>query len=117
MYMDRKNMPHNMIAIKVTPLPSELVEKGTLGDFLNMLSSIIDARKCFLSHDGKQITPVEMFYWDTDDWFIGVKETPLYELLKYATNFYATINGIFDTYTGSYLRFEGFKLIVKTKGD
>lgn len=115
--MKTSELPHNMIAIKVTPLPSKLVEKGTIGDFLNMLSSIIDARKCFLSYDGKQIATVEMFYWDTDDWFIGVKEAPLYEILKYATNFYATVNGIFDTDTGSYLRFEGFKLIVKTKGD
>jgi hypothetical protein len=115
--MDGKNIPHNMIAIKVTPLPSELVEKGTLGDFLNMLSSMIDARKCILSYDGKRITPVEMFYCDTDSWFIGVKEAPLYELLKYAEHFYATITGIFDTDTGSYLRFEGFRLIVKTKGD
>lgn len=117
MYMDKKNIPHNMIAIKVTPLPSELVEKGTLGDFLKMLDSIIDARKCFLSYDGKQITTVEMFYWYADDWFIGVKEAPLYELLKYAEHFYASVNGIFDTDTGSYLRFEGFRLIVKTKGD
>lgn len=112
---DKVTLPHNMIAIKVSVLPAEMVYKGTLRDFLSMLHTMIDAHQCTLSIDGKPVARVEMFYQDTDDWFIGVKESPLYEHLKYATNFYATPIGIFDTSSGIYTRFSGFNLVIKTK--
>jgi len=114
---DKVTLPHNMIAIKVSVLPAEMVYKGTLGDFLSVLHAMIDAKQCMLSLDGKPITHVDMFYQDTDSWFIGVKEAPLYEHLKYATDFYATPIGIFDTYSGIYSRFTGFNLVIKTKGE
>ena len=115
--MSKVIIPHNMIAIKVTPFPAELISRGTIGDFLGMLRAMIDAHQCVLSIDGKPVARVEMFYMDTDDWFIGVKESPLYEHLKYATDFYATPIGIFDTYNGIYSRFSGFNLVIKKKED
>lgn len=113
--MKTSELPHNMIAIRVTPLPAELVSRGNIGDFLEMLRSIIDAGKCMLSIDGKPTVKVDAFYWDTDSWFICVKEAPLYEHLKYAIDFYATPIGIFDTYSGIYSRFAGFNLVIKKK--
>lgn len=113
--MKTSELPHNMIAIGVTPLPAEMVHRGTLGDFLEMLKSIIEAKKCTLSVDGKPVTTVDYFYYDSDGWCIGVKEAPLYEQLKYATDFYATPIGIFDTSSGMYTRFSGFNLVIKKK--
>lgn len=105
----KPNIPKDLVGIH-TIFPAELIERGRLGDFMRMLRVMIDSKMCKLSCDGKPITNVRAFYFDTDGAKIFVKESDVHDYLMKYSYVHATPIGILDTETGSYLRFTGFNL-------
>ena len=105
----KPNIPKDLVGIH-TILPAELIKRGRWGDFLMMLRVMINSRMCKLSCDGKPITNVRAFYFDTDGAKIFVKESDVHDYLVKYPYVHATPIGILDTDDGIYRRFTGFNL-------
>lgn len=108
-----KTMPHNMLKIKIV-MP-ECFENSLENNktFLRAMRELISAGNLRVSIDGVPIakaTKVEFVYCDTDGWFVFVKESTLYEQLKYAIDWYVTPIGMIED--GRYKTFTGFNLHV-----
>ena len=92
----KPNIPKDLVGIH-TILPAELIKRGRWGDFLMMLRVMINSRMCKLSCDGKSITTVRAFYFDTDGAKIFVKESDIHDYLVKYPYVHATPIGILDT--------------------